>query len=59
MFSADLRYVCETGNEYVCKTCDRALKHRVMPIQAKAYGLQLLAIPPELAELNALEQRWN
>ena len=26
MFSADLRYVCDTGDEYVCNTCDRALK---------------------------------
>ena len=26
VFSADLRYVCDTGNEWVCKTCDRALK---------------------------------
>jgi hypothetical protein len=35
VFSADLRYVCDTGNEYVCKTCDRALKRGVMPLQAK------------------------
>ena len=55
VFSADLRYVCDTGNEYVCNTCDRALKRGVMPLQAKANGLQLPAIPPELADLNALE----
>ena len=53
VFSADLRYVCDTGNEYVCKTCDRALKRGVMPLQAKANGLQLPEIPPELADLNA------
>ena len=57
VFSADLRYVCDTGNEYVCKTCDRALKRGVMPLQAKANGLQLPEIPPELADLNALELR--
>ena len=55
VFSANLRYVCDTGNEYVCRTCDRALKRGVMPLQAKANGLQLPAIPPELADLNALE----
>ena len=57
MFSADLRYVCDTGNEYVCKTCDRALKRGVMPLQAKANGLKLSEMPPELADLNALELR--
>ena len=31
-----------------CKTCDRALKRGVMPLQAKANGLQLSEIPPEL-----------
>ena len=57
VFSADLRYVCDTGNEYVCNTCDRALKRGVMPLQAKANGLQLSDIPTELADLNALELR--
>ena len=56
VFSADLRYVCDTGDEYVCKTCDRALKRGMMPLQAKA---QLLEVPPEVAELNALELRLN
>ena len=55
VFSADLRYVCDTGKEWVCMTCDRALKRGVMPLQAKANGLQLPDIPPELADLNALE----
>ena len=36
VFEADLRYVCDTGSEWVCKTCDRALKRGVMPVQAKA-----------------------
>ena len=57
VFSTDLRHVCDTGNEYVCKTCDKALKRGVMPLQAKANGLQLSEIPPELADLNALEMR--
>ena len=57
VFSAGLRYVNDTGNEWVCKTCDRALKRGVMPLQAKANGLQLSQIPPELSDLNALELR--
>ena len=51
VFSADLRYVSDTGNEWVCKTCDRALKRGVMPLQDKANGLQLSQIPPELSAL--------
>ena len=57
VFSADLRYVSDTGNEWVCKTCDRALKRGVMPLQAKGNGLKLPQIPPELSDLNALELR--
>ena len=57
VFKADLRYVCGTGSEWVCKTCDRALKRGVMPVQAKANGLQLPDIPTELSGLNALEMR--
>ena len=57
VFSADLRYVCDTGIEYVCNTCDRALKREVMPLQAKANGLPLSEIPTELADLNTLELR--
>ena len=33
---------------------DRALKRGVMPLQAKANGLQLPDIQPELADLNPL-----
>ena len=43
-----LRYVSD--NEWMCKTCDRALKRGVMPLQAKANGLQLSEIPPELSD---------
>ena len=57
VFSADLRDICDTGSEWVCLTCNRALKRGVMPLQAKANGLQLPDIPPELAGLNALELR--
>ena len=57
MFSADHRYISNDGDEWVCKTCDRALKRRVMPLQAKANGLQLCNVPPELSDLNALELR--
>ena len=46
VFSADLRHVSDTGNEWLCKTCDRALKRGVMPLQAKANGLKLSQIPP-------------
>ena len=37
-------------------TCDRTLK-RGDSLQAKANGLQLSEIPPELSDLNALEIR--
>ena len=57
VFSSDLRYICDTGSEWVCLTCDRALKRGVLPLQAKANGLQLSEIPSELADLNALELR--
>lgn len=57
VFSPNLRHVCDSGNEYVCMTCDRALKRGVMPLQAKANGLQLPDILPELTGLNVLELR--
>ena len=44
--------VNNAGNEWACKTCDRALKQGVMPLQAKANGLQLSQIPPEQSDLN-------
>lgn len=49
--------VCDNGNERVCKACDRALKQGVMPLLAKANGLQLFQILPVLSDLNALEVR--
>ena len=57
VFSSDLSHISSDGKEWVCKTCDRALARGSMPVQAKANGLQLLQIPPELSGLNALELR--
>ena len=56
VFSADLS-ISSDGNEWVCRTCDRTLKRGNMPLQAKANGLQLCPVPPELSSLNALELR--
>ena len=38
-------------------TCNAALLHGKMPVQAIANGLTLSQIPPELSCLNALEIR--
>ena len=57
MFSANLSHISNDGKEWICKTCDRALARGSMPLQAKANGLQLPEIPPELSGLNALELR--
>ena len=57
VFSADNHYISIDGNEWVCLTCDRALKRGVMPLQAKANGLKLSQIPADLSDLNALELR--
>ena len=38
-------------------TCDRALRRGYMPVQAKANGLQLSDVPPELSGVNPLELR--
>ena len=57
VFSADISYISCDGKEWVCKTCDRALKRGYMPLQAKANGLRLSEVPPELSNLNALELR--
>ena len=48
VFSADLS-ISSDGNEWVCRTCDRTLKRGNMPLQAKANGLQLCPVPPELS----------
>ena len=57
VFSSNHSYISNDGNEWVCMTCDRALKRGVMPLQAEANGLQLCNIPPEVSDLNALELR--
>ena len=44
--------VCDTGKEWVCITCARELKRGMIPLQAKANGLQLSDIPNELSGWN-------
>jgi len=41
----------------VCSTCGGTLKRGNMHVQAKANGLGLQSIPPELSCLNAMELR--
>ena len=55
VFSAEQSYVSSDGKQWVCKTCDGALKKDNMPLQAKANGLQLCPIPSQLSGLNLLE----
>ena len=57
VFSDDISYISCDGREWICKTCDRALRRGSMPLQAKVNGLKLCEIPPELSGLNALELR--
>ena len=57
VFSADISYISCDGTEWVGKTCDKALKRGNMPLQAKANGLRLSQVPPELSNLNALVLR--
>ena len=57
VFSPNLSYISPDGKEWVCITCDRTLKRGNMPLQAKANGLQLCQVPPDLSSLNALELR--
>ena len=55
VFSAEQSYISSDGKQWVCKTCDGALKKGNMPLQAKANGLQLCPIPSQLSGLNLLE----
>ena len=57
VFAKEFEYVCADGRLWVCSTCDGALKRGNMPVQAKANGLGLQPIPPELNCLNAMELR--
>ena len=45
------------SKQWICKTCDSALSRNKLPVQAKANGLQLDTVPPELNDLNVLELR--
>ena len=56
-FSAEHNYISSDGKQWVCKTCDAALKRGSMPLQAKANRLQLCPIPSQLSGLNMLELR--
>ena len=51
------RHVCPDHKEYICLTCSRTLKKGKVPVLAKANGLGLETIPPELEALNELELR--
>ena len=55
VFSAEHNYVSSDGKQWVCTTCDGALKKGNMPQQAKANGLQLCPIRSQLSGLNLLE----
>ena len=41
--------------QWICKTCDHALKRGKLPAQAKTNNLDLEDIPPELSDLNLSE----
>ena len=50
-------YTSTDGRTWICVTCDRSLQKGNMPRQAKANGLGLFDIPPELSQLNEVEIR--
>ena len=50
--------VCSGGMQWICSCCNRQLKRGLIPLQAKANGLELTSIPSELRNLNALELRF-
>ena len=43
--------------QWICKTCDHALKRGKLPVQAKANNLELDDMVAELSDLNSLEVR--
>ena len=57
VFSENLGYTSLDRYLWICKTCDGTLFPGKMPIQAKANGLNLSEIPPELSCLDLLEMR--
>ena len=57
VFSTEHTCVSCDGKQWICRTCDGALKRGNMPLQAKVNGLQLCPIPAELSSLNMLELR--
>lgn len=57
VFSADNLHPSFGRKYWVCTTCNTALSHGVMPMQAICNGMKLSQIPVELACLNPLEVR--
>ena len=57
VFSPDYSCISFGGKEWICMTCNKALRRGCMPVQAKANGLQLSDLLPELSGLNPLELR--
>ena len=57
VFSDEHKYISSDSKQWVCRTCDGALKKGNMPLQAKANGLQLCPMPSQLSGLNLLELR--
>ena len=51
------KYTSFDGKEWICRLCHIALSRNNVPIQAKANGLELDAIPNELKDFNTLELR--
>ena len=57
LFPPSLLYTSAQQKNWICKTCDSALKRGNMPTQAKANNLVLEPIPIELRDLNPMEIR--
>ena len=53
----DHAYASMDSKHWVCKTCDAKLTSGVLPLQAKANGIEIDSELPELSCLNALEKR--
>ena len=50
------KYTSFDGNEWICRSCHIALSRNNVPIQTKANGLELDAIPNELKDLVLIRQ---
>ena len=54
---ADHSYIMDNNSQWICKSCDVSLSKGVLPLLAKANGMDLDNQPHELSFLNALELR--